>query len=347
METVDIPGGDGVLDLTEFFGEVKYNNRTLSFEFSSQVPPEQFMAQFTKVQNALHGKKMRIVLTEDPGWYYIGRISVSEWKADRNIGKLTIDCDCEPYKYKLEKTTVSATLDGTTQNMYDTSKITLVSTAIKLLEDDFFEIDATNSTGAWQYLTFFHDRYLEGEITPNQNATIVMETKDFEVSGVVATRLYFTSVNEVQQDYFTPSTYSTHLETHTRKTGTLYPAPIKDEATIAAATYFIRSFIALANGSKVKGKFRMSILPGAVKADDFTYVSHDGGMRGLQIMNGKKRAVPTITASGAFTLYHEGNTYSVTAGTTTIPEIEFKEGINDVAVKGTGTISFTWQEGSL
>lgn len=112
-ELIDIPGGDGVLDLTEFFGEVKYNNRTLTFEFSSQVLPEQFMEQFTMVQNALHGKKMRIVLTEDPDWYYIGRISVSEWKADRNIGKLTIDCDCEPFKYKLEKTVVSKAIDGT------------------------------------------------------------------------------------------------------------------------------------------------------------------------------------------------------------------------------------------
>lgn len=113
VETVDIPGGDGVLDLTEFFGEVKYNNRTLTFEFSSQLPPAQFMEQFRKVQNALHGKKMQIVLTEDPDWYYIGRISVSEWKADRNIGKLTIDCDCEPFKYKLEKTVVQVVVTDT------------------------------------------------------------------------------------------------------------------------------------------------------------------------------------------------------------------------------------------
>ena len=29
-ETIDIPGGDGVLDLTEYFGEPKYGNRKLS-----------------------------------------------------------------------------------------------------------------------------------------------------------------------------------------------------------------------------------------------------------------------------------------------------------------------------
>ena len=112
-ETIDIPGGDGVLDLTEFFGETKYGNRNLSFEFSSLVIPSEFMTLFSTVQNALHGKKMIIILDEDPEWYYVGRISVSEWKADKNIGKLTIDCDCEPYKYQIGTTEIFRSISGT------------------------------------------------------------------------------------------------------------------------------------------------------------------------------------------------------------------------------------------
>lgn len=111
-ETIDIPGGDGVLDLTDFFGEVKYNNRNLSFEFSTIVPQAQFMDLFSKVQDALHGQKMQIVLDDDSEWYYTGRISVSEWKAEKSIGKLTIDCDCEPYKTKLADTVVTAEVNG-------------------------------------------------------------------------------------------------------------------------------------------------------------------------------------------------------------------------------------------
>ena len=347
VETIDIPGGDGVLDLTEVFGEVKYNNRRLSFECSTIVPKTQFLTLFSRVQNLLHGKRMMITLDDDPVWYYIGRITVSDWKADKRVGKLTIDCDCEPFKYKKQKTVVSATVDGTSNNLYDFSKVNLVSTTIKKRSDDFFEVDADNRSGAWQYITFFHDRYQEGEIAPNQNVTIILETKDFVVSGVSATRMYYTSVNEVQQDYFTPSSFSTGVETHNRKTSALYPAPIKDASTIAAAVYFIRSFIALPNGSKCKGKFRMSVLPGNVRPENFTYVSRDGTMHGLQLVNGKKRAVPAITATAPFTIYHEGNTYTVGAGTTTIPELELKEGVNDVAVKGSGTITFTYQEGSL
>lgn len=112
-ETIDIPGGDGVLDLTDFFGETKYGNRKLSFEFSSLVIPSDFMSLFSMVQNALHGKKMTITLDDDPGWYYTGRISVSEWKADRNVGKLTIDCDCEPYKYQISTTVINRAISGT------------------------------------------------------------------------------------------------------------------------------------------------------------------------------------------------------------------------------------------
>ena len=111
-ETIDIPGGDGVLDLTEFFGETKYGNRKLSFEFSSVVIPSDFMNLFSMVQDALHGKRMQIILDDDPQWYYTGRISVSEWKADRNIGKLVVDCDCDPYKYQISPTVITKTISG-------------------------------------------------------------------------------------------------------------------------------------------------------------------------------------------------------------------------------------------
>jgi len=112
-ETIDIPGGDGVLDLTEYFGDTKYNNRNLTFEFSTMVPKSDFMAVFSAVQNALHGKRMAITLDEDPSWFYTGRISVSEWKAEKNIGKLTIDCDCEPYKRQTSPTVITRAIAGT------------------------------------------------------------------------------------------------------------------------------------------------------------------------------------------------------------------------------------------
>lgn len=127
-ETIDIPGGDGVLDLTEFFGEVRYNNRPLEFVFSTKVPQSEFLALFSRVQNALHGQKMRIVLDDDPEWFYVGRITVSEWKANKAIGKLTIDCDCEPYKTKINETVVFAEVTEETTVILPNSKKRVVPT---------------------------------------------------------------------------------------------------------------------------------------------------------------------------------------------------------------------------
>ena len=135
-ETIDIPGGDGVLDLTEYFGEPKYGNRKLSFEFSSVVIPEDFMSLFSMVQDALHGKKMKIILDDDPGWQYTGRISVSEWKADRNIGKLVVDCDCDPYKYQIGTTEIFRSISGT-------SSFTLPNSRKRVVP----EVKVTSSSG--------------------------------------------------------------------------------------------------------------------------------------------------------------------------------------------------------
>lgn len=111
---IEIEGADGFLDLTDFFGgEPKFENVTHRFEFSTIVPQSEFLSLFSSIKNALHGKKMRIILDGDPLFYYLGRISVSPLTNEKNIGKITIECDCEPYKYKLNKTIVSRTVSET------------------------------------------------------------------------------------------------------------------------------------------------------------------------------------------------------------------------------------------
>lgn len=101
VNQIEIEGGDGVLDLTDFFGGVKYGNRPLSFEFSTVVPPSEFMELFTRVQNALHGQKMQIILDDEPNVFYQGRIEVDKWKAQKNIGSIVIDVDAEPFKQEI------------------------------------------------------------------------------------------------------------------------------------------------------------------------------------------------------------------------------------------------------
>lgn len=109
-ELLEVPGADEMLDFTEFFGDVKYDNRKLEFEFTTLVPQSEFMQLFSIIQNALNGKRMKIFLDEDSDFYYSGRISVKEWLADKSIGKITIECDCNPYKLKKNKTVISTAI---------------------------------------------------------------------------------------------------------------------------------------------------------------------------------------------------------------------------------------------
>ena len=111
--TVDVEGGHGVLDYTEFFGEPKYKNRTLKFEFSTIIASEtDFLAMYSTIQDAIHGQKMKIVLDEEPNYYYYGRISVGMLSKSKCIGQMTITADCEPWKYKKNVTTVSKAVSG-------------------------------------------------------------------------------------------------------------------------------------------------------------------------------------------------------------------------------------------
>lgn len=110
---IDIEGADSSLDLTDFFGEAKYEDVTHKFDFSTIVPQAQFLSLFSTVKNALHGKKMRIILDGDPLFYYVGRVKVSSFTNEKNIGMISVECDCEPYKYKLQPTSVSVAVNGT------------------------------------------------------------------------------------------------------------------------------------------------------------------------------------------------------------------------------------------
>lgn len=109
--TVDIEGGNGELDLTEYFGRVNYKNRKLSFEFEALTSNVNFPTFFSTIFNALHGKKMRVILDDDPNYFYYGRLSVKATHS-KKISKITIEVDAEPYKYKLNQTTVSRSISG-------------------------------------------------------------------------------------------------------------------------------------------------------------------------------------------------------------------------------------------
>lgn len=113
VNKIDIPGADGDLDMTDYFGGPKYENVKHKFEFATLAPRSEQLTLFSTIKNAIHGKKGRIIIDGDPSFFYLGRCSVSAFTNDKGAGFVTVECDCEPYKYKAAKTVVTQAIDGT------------------------------------------------------------------------------------------------------------------------------------------------------------------------------------------------------------------------------------------
>ena len=98
LEQVEVDGIDGKLDLTDALGRLKYKNRTLSFTFTAIGSQSEFLSKYSEIQNYLHGKKMRVILDDDPSFYYEGRCTVNKFKTSKRTATIVIDVDAAPYK---------------------------------------------------------------------------------------------------------------------------------------------------------------------------------------------------------------------------------------------------------
>ena len=85
------------------------------------IPMEQFdtsfHAVFSRLKNAIHGKRCKIELSEDPNFYYIGRCEVDDWQTNEKIGEISVTCDCEPYKLRQAVTERIVNLTGTAKDV--------------------------------------------------------------------------------------------------------------------------------------------------------------------------------------------------------------------------------------
>lgn len=95
---VEVLGVDGDLDYTEVLGGIKYKNRKGSWEFLVLNDFINWYTLCSNIMSYLHGKVLRVVLEDDPLYYYEGRLSLDATKSDKNNSKITIGYNFKPYK---------------------------------------------------------------------------------------------------------------------------------------------------------------------------------------------------------------------------------------------------------
>ena len=97
---VNIEGGDGVLDLSAALtGDIAYNTRNLELSFDApNCDYYKWPGLVSEIMDELHGRRKKIVLDNDPGYYYDGLVTVDNKKTNAVFAEITIIAQCQPYK---------------------------------------------------------------------------------------------------------------------------------------------------------------------------------------------------------------------------------------------------------
>ena len=128
-ESVDIPGADGSIDMTELLGSVKYKNRKINLIFSIVDKRNAALLEtYSAILADLHGKHFEsIVLDDDPGYKYIGRVTGVTLSSSDSVPRISIEIDCEPYKQSVNLNVVAftaGTSGGAVSIDFGTKKVT-------------------------------------------------------------------------------------------------------------------------------------------------------------------------------------------------------------------------------
>lgn len=104
-EYVDVPGANGQLDYTEVLtGGVRYGQRTGNWQFLIDNGYWDWPVLYSDLLEYLHGKKHKIVLSDDPGYYYQGRLEINCNFGAKDFSTCQISYNLDPLKYPIGST---------------------------------------------------------------------------------------------------------------------------------------------------------------------------------------------------------------------------------------------------
>lgn len=102
-QQVDIPGGDGSIDLTEMNGRPAYYDREgieLVFDLMDESYKKWFL-KYSEFAREVHGKKVKMVLDDEPNHYYMVRLNLDSKKTNPVFSEVVLSGTAEPFKYDL------------------------------------------------------------------------------------------------------------------------------------------------------------------------------------------------------------------------------------------------------
>lgn len=105
---LEITGRSGKIDFQDnIFKEPVFNNRTGSLEFVVDHENDKYISwhhTYNQILQFLHGRWLKIILNDEPDYYYEGRFTLNEFKSNSDWSTITIDYDLKPFKLSVVDT---------------------------------------------------------------------------------------------------------------------------------------------------------------------------------------------------------------------------------------------------
>lgn len=100
---ITVPGRDGLIDASEAItGRRIYKKRQLIFKLGGIRPRLEWDGVISELRNKINGRVCRLVLDNDKGYYWRGRVYVQNFDRFRNLGTFNLSVPtADPYKYAI------------------------------------------------------------------------------------------------------------------------------------------------------------------------------------------------------------------------------------------------------
>lgn len=185
---VDIPGSNGQLDLSEVVSKRPvYNQRKGSFSFKvlNDYPGYKgWVDVYQTILNYIHGKTMKMILEDDPKYYYEGRFTVKSWSSDKDYSSINIDYNVDPFKYSVVPYSNTYTITNSrtvTLTEEETGNATIIPTFIVSAGANKIAIRCINSIGTDVEKEFYSGTYTDKDYQFTGGNTTI----EFEGNGSV------------------------------------------------------------------------------------------------------------------------------------------------------------------
>lgn len=321
---IDIGGRNGSLDLsTALTGYIQYYDRKIKYDFALPITRTGQIVLMREISSAIHGQKVVIIDDEDPDYYYLGRCKITVNDVKQNIRYFSVECTCEPYKYKI---------DSSRSILYLSNK-----NLVNINDHQWFRfltgLGTISDTG-WYYINntgkeYSRNFYGVGYPTPVAPGTRLYARNDLNSSISALNTVYIAEYDR----------YMNFIKKSAEITSGIL------DYTVCDNCYYVICGFGMRAGNDNKSKPYMGIWSNSNGYADYDATVVDSSFSFT--VEGYKEIIPEFVVYGSVTLTYEERTYTLSSGTHRILSLILHSGENNIAVSGHGCVSATYQEVAL